>query len=439
MTSNVESTDEVEEEETGNPVASKKPGTMKRRGENEDLKEKLSGDTTKKSSMGGARQNKDSDVDSDGERGKESRHIGKSQRRGKTKESWEEMLEGSSKKERKESKGKAETERKKEGLEKRESKTQLLKGAVGKQDEALTEKSEKCKGDLGLVEKNGGSLGGKQGAILLDHKESDEENRREGSEEEIKRSGEKTTATEKRRVKIIQLERAATLKGFLFSKGISKVAVTGLSTKQKEKCILPSSLLAEVRSADLLFVKCEEHGLPILTPNFYLGRAYGLQVANASFLQDWEEKNMLDAELDNYAVVGSYLKQGKFVPLKPIKEPLMIGAVFCITSFEGSDHPVDLARELIIRMGGRIVDENSNEQKIHYIGNEWIPGKTVFRPDWIFDCVEQGRVLAKKRFLIEPPKEEEDETVLSQVRNTRLYSSPELNVDFRPSRGAHLC
>ena len=89
MTSNVESTDEVEEEETGNPVASKKPGTMKRRGENEDLKEKLSGDTTKKSSMGGARQNKDSDVDSDGEREKESSHMVKSQRRGKTKDSWE--------------------------------------------------------------------------------------------------------------------------------------------------------------------------------------------------------------------------------------------------------------------------------------------------------------------------------------------------------------
>ena len=139
ITANVESTDEGEEEETGNPVASKKPGTMKRRSENEDLREKLSGDTTKKSSVGGARQNKDSDVDRDGERGRESSHIGKSQRRGKTKESWEEMLEGSSKK----SKGKVETERKKEGLEKRESKTQLLKGAVGKQDEALTEKSEK--------------------------------------------------------------------------------------------------------------------------------------------------------------------------------------------------------------------------------------------------------------------------------------------------------
>ena len=52
MTSNVESTDEVEEEETGNPVASKKPGTMKRRSENEDLREKLSGDTDKEEFSG---------------------------------------------------------------------------------------------------------------------------------------------------------------------------------------------------------------------------------------------------------------------------------------------------------------------------------------------------------------------------------------------------
>ena len=41
-----------------------------------------------------------------------------------------------------------------------------------------------------------------------------------------------------------------------------------------------------------------------------------------------------------------------------------------------------------------------------------------------------SRVLAKKRFLIQPPKEEEDEAVLSHVRNTKLYSIPELNVNF---------
>ena len=177
-----------------------------------------------------------------------------------------------------------------------------------------------------------------------------------------------------------------------------------------------------MRNADLLFVKCSDNGVPLPTANFYLGRAYGLQVANASFLLDWEEKQQLP-RLENYLVVfGSYLKRGELVPLKPIREHIFIGQIFCITSLKGSDHPEDLTMELIIRMGGRIVDEKSEEKKIHYIGNEWMAGMTILRPEWIFDSVEQGSVLKKARFIIEPAEDQDGEAVFSQVRRTELYS-----------------
>ena len=218
------------------------------------------------------------------------------------------------------------------------------------------------------------------------------------------------------------MEQATTLKGILSSRGILKVAVSGLSAGQNKICLLPASLLADVRNADLLFVKCSENGVPLSTANFYLGRAYGLQVANASFLIDWEEKRQLP-QLDNYLVVfGSYLKRGELVPLKPIKEHLFLGQIFCITSLKGSDHPMDLTMELIIRMGGRIVDEKSEEEKIHYIGNEWMAGLTILRPEWIFDSVEQGSIMKKARFIIQPAEDQDDEAVFSQVRHAEFFS-----------------
>ena len=62
------------------------------------------------------------------------------------------------------------------------------------------------------------------------------------------------------------------------------------------------------------------------------------------------------------------------------------------------------------------------EKKIHYIGNEWMAGMTILRPEWIFDCVEQGSVFKKPRFIIEPAEDQAGEAVFSQVRRTELYS-----------------
>ena len=346
----------------------------------------------------GASQNQDFDDAS----GRESSHVGKSLRRGNKSESSQEMFGLKHQPDKVE-------ERKRAGLEEEESRVTLLKGVCEKEDDATTEKLEKCMYGLGSGRKKGRS----SGAIVRDRSE-------DGCRE-------KTKAREERSPKIPRLEhcpveQATTLKKILSSRGILKVAVSGLSPGQNKRCLLPASLLVDVRNADLLFVKCSDNGVPLPTANFYLGRAYGLQVANASFLIDWEEKQQLP-QLDNYLVVfGSYLKRGELVPLKPIKEHLFLGQIFCITSLKGSDHPVDLTMELIIRMGGRIVDEKSEEEKIHYIGNEWMAGLTTLRPDWIFDSVEQGSIMKKARFIIEPAEDQDDEAVLSQVRHTELYS-----------------
>ena len=45
-------------------------------------------------------------------------------------------------------------------------------------------------------------------------------------------------------------------------------------------------------------------------------------------------------------------------------------------------------------------------------------GMTILRPEWIFDCVEQGSVLKKARFIIEPAEDQAGEAVFSQVRCT---------------------
>ena len=367
---------------------------------NQDVGKKPAAVHTKFKKIGksGATQNQDYDDASGGE----SRHVGKSLRKGNKSESWQEMF-GSKHKHDKV------VERKRAGLEEEESRVTSLKGVLEKEDVATTDKVEKCKEGPGSV----GGKGRSSGEIVRDRSE-------DGCRE-------KTKAREERSPKIARLEhcpveQATTLKGILSSRGILKVAVTGLSAGQNKRCLLPSSLLVDVRNADLLFVKCSDNGVPLPTANFYLGRAYGVQVANASFLLDWEEKQQLP-RLENYLVVfGSYLKRGELVPLKPIREHIFIGQIFCITSLKGSDHPEDLTMELIIRMGGRIVDEKSEEKKIHYIGNEWMAGMTILRPEWIFDSVEQGSVLKKARFIIEPAEDQDGEAVFSQVRHTELYS-----------------
>ena len=363
----------------------------------------------KKVAEGGARQNHSLFE-------KESNLVG--QRRGK--ESWEEILSRRNKEDEV-----VESKRKRAGLEKMEVKVDLK--------EKLTDKLEQLKrNNKGLVVMGGKerSLGEKQFTSLIDPKNGDEENKRVGFEAKKEcREKQIVMPMEERSVEIAKLEQVATLKGVFGIKGISKVAVTGLSVEQKKRCLLPSSLLVDdVRSADLLFVRCSDNGVPLSTPNFYLGRAYSSQVVNASFLIDWEENRQLP-KLEDYVVVGSYLKRGEPVPLKPIKEPLMIGKIFCITSFKGSDHPVDLTMELIIRMGGRIVDEECDEDKIHFIGTEVILGKKVFRPDWIFDSVEHGAVLKKMRFLVEPPQEQDGETIFSQVPFIESYSNAKFTVD----------
>ena len=70
-------------------------------------------------------------------------------------------------------------------------------------------------------------------------------------------------------------------------------------------------------------------------------------------------------------------------------------------------------------MGGSILDEDSTDVKAYNIGSEFIQGKEMFRPDWVLDMVEQGRVLAKKRFLVEL-QEDDDEGIFSQVRRINL-------------------
>ena len=251
----------------------------------------------------------------------------------------------------------------------------------------------------------------------LDGNEDVEEQKGQIPGEEDTCGEEKLTALEEgvENVDFRKLEQVATLKEILMSKGISKVALSGLSKREKKRCPLPSSLLDEVRRAGLLFVKCSGNGVAVMTTNFYLARAYFLPVVNASFLQDWEKEQKLP-NLEDYLVVGSYLKGGEVVPLKPIKEPLMIGGVFRLCSFKDNDYPVDLIRELIIRMGGRLVDEDCFGTKVYNIGSEFIQGKEILSPDWILDTLEQGRVQAKKRFVVEFEEQEDDEGIFSQVR-----------------------
>ena len=328
-------------------------------------------------------------------------------------ESWEEALKGDLvKKGPTLEKKRIEFEKQQEG-----AKLKKKKGAeLEKQEKAkfkFKNKEERTKTLSNKAKRRSGGEG--EGTSLEENENAEVKKGRRSGEEQ-------SCGGEKMKVDLRKLEQIATLKEMLLSKGISKVAVSGLSKEEKKKCPLPSSLVAEVRSAGLLFVKCSENGVAVTTTNFYLGRAYGLPVVNASFLLDWEEQQKLPI-LDNYVVVGSYLKGGKVVALKPLKEPLMVGEVFRLGSgsFKGNDYPVDLIKELIIRMGGSVVDEDSTDVKAHNIGSEFIQGKELFRPDWVLDMVEQGRVLAKKRFLVEL-EEDDDEGIFSQVRRIKLYS-----------------
>ena len=387
-------------------------------------------------------------VAGDGEgKGHVSKQLMATQRREKRMESWEETLKGDlvkkgTKLEKKEEEAKL--KKKKTELEKQE------KSKLEKQEKSRLEKSKlKNKKEVGTNIDQGSlsstvskeasnvrSLGenwdkkeaekpsGEGNGASLEEKKSVDEKKGQRSGEEENCGGEKMTASGEEMMKadLRRLEQIATFKGVLLSKGISKVAVSGLTKTEKEKCPLLFSLLgllAEVRSAGLLFIKCSENGVAYTTPNFYLGRAYGLTVVNASFLLDWEENQELP-NLDNYLVVGSYLKGGELVPLTPIKEPLMIGKVFRLCSFKGKKVSVDLIRELIIRMGGRIVDEDCADDKAFNIGSEFIQGKEMFRPDWILDTVEQGKVLAKKRFVVEFHKEVDEEGIYSQVCKIKL-------------------
>ena len=346
------------------------------------------------------------------------------QRKEKTMVSWEEALKGDLvKKGAKLEKKRIEIERKEEKeLEKQEKTKFKFKNNKEERTDTLSNMAS----DAGsfeeqmLKKKSKRRSGGEGEGTSLEGNENAEEKKGRRSGEEENCGGEKMMASGEgvTNLNVRKLEQIATLKGILLSKGISKVAVSGLSKGEKKRCPLPPSLVAEVRSAGLLFVKCSENGVAIETTNFYLGRAYGLHVVNASFLLDWEETQKLP-NLDNYVVVGSYLKGGKVVPLKPIKEKLMFGEAFRICSFKGNDYPVDLIKELITRMGGSLVDEDSTDVKAYNIGSEFIQGKEMFRPDWVLDMVEQGRVLAKKRFLVEL-QEDDDEGIFSQVRRINL-------------------
>ena len=328
-------------------------------------------------------------------------HVSKQQLAAQRKEkmlSWREALKGDLvKKGAKLEKKRIEIERKEEKeLEKQEKTKFKFKNNKEERTDTLSNMAS----DAGsfeeqmLKKKSRRRSGGEGEGTSLEGNENAEEKKGRRSGEEENCGGEKMMASGEgvTNLNVRKLEQIATLKGILLSKGISKVAVSGLSKGEKKRCPLPPSLVAEVRSAGLLFVKCSEIGVAIETANFYLGRAYGLHVVNASFLLDWEETQKLP-NLDNYVVVGSYLKGGKVVPLKPIKEKLMFGEAFRICSFKGNDYPVDLIKELITRMGGSLVDEDSTDVKAYNIGSEFIQGKEMFRPDWVLDMVEVLEVL----------------------------------------------
>ena len=91
------------------------------------------------------------------------------------------------------------------------------------------------------------------------------------------------------------------------------------SPKNNQKTFLE----ADVRKAELLFVKCYKDGVPTLTANFYLGQAYGLQVVNASYLAVWEKGEDMPDPAD-FPAYGFYQIEGKRrkIPLKPITRGL---------------------------------------------------------------------------------------------------------------------
>ena len=49
-------------------------------------------------------------------------------------------------------------------------------------------------------------------------------------------------------------------------------------------------------------------------------------------------------------------------------------------------------------------------------------GLTILRPEWIFDSVEQGSIMKKARFIIQPAEDQDDEAVFSQVRHAEFFS-----------------
>ena len=211
------------------------------------------------------------------------------------------------------------------------------------------------------------------------------------------------------------VEKIGMMKGVLLSKGIKKVAVTGLQKKTLlGRCTF---LEADVRKAELLFAKCYKDGVPTLTANFYLGRAYGLQVVNASYLAVWEKGEDMPDPAD-FPAYGFYQIEGKRrkIPLKPITKPLMSGGTFCLINLT-EEYPETLIGELIIQLGGKVVleVEDCRGENSFCIGETHLEGRDVYKPDWILDIVQQGTLVGFKHYLVEAPADLDDSGFVSQV------------------------
>ena len=157
--------------------------------------------------------------------------------------------------------------------------------------------------------------------------------------------------------------------------------------------------------------------MPTLTANFYLGRAYGLQVVNASYLAVWEKGEDMPDPAD-FPAYGFYQIEGKRrkIPLKPITKPLMSGGTFCLINLT-EEYPETLIGELIIQLGGKVVleVEDCRGENSFCIGETHLEGRDVYKPDWILDIVQQGTLVGFKHYLVEAPADLDDSGFVSQV------------------------